>query len=1154
MVILGMAVAVTVIVGSLSVGDSVKNSLLNVARLRLGKTGSALISSENMLQVSLAEKVTEAAKTKTAPLLMLKGMAADSQGKYRINQANVIGIDKNFSQFALISTNTSWPEKTNAIINKTTAKRLELKTGDDFILRVEKPDVLPADVPLLSEKDNTLSIRLTVKGIADDDFPGNLSFRNSQSAPANIFLPLNWLSQKTKKDGRANVIIAQEVNTEKLQEALNKVWSLDDVGLNVTKKKNGVIELKSEKIFISDKVSEQALKLPGSQGVLTYFVNSIELKSREGKTIRRTPYSFVTGIERESNKSLPFLKNKNQEQSFNNNTTSKGNESRWIDTLDLRGKTNQEDAIVINQWLADDLQAKVGDTIELKYFIPGPMRKLSEEQHSFIVKAIIPITGLAADRSLMPDFPGLSDTEKCSDWDSSIPIKMGLIRDKDEAYWKEYKGTPKAFISLKTAQSIWGNRFGNLTLIRFSPGKNINPLKDLRNSLKPADFDLSFRPVKQEAEKSINRGTGGNFSWLFMSLSFFLLFSAFMLTTLLFILGVESRCREFAIMESMGFSIREIRKLFMQEGLILACIGAIIGAPLGLLFNSGVLYCLESVWQGAIGTTTVSASVNPWTPFAGAFAGVIIAWITMRISLGKYTKNLKKANEEKAVISEIPRRIKTYLIFSIVLCVAGVALIIIGLLADNPGANPAIFFGSGGILILSDWLCWRFCLEWIKKHNLLAQSPTPLRLALKNTTFKPMCSMAAVILLSCGIFLTIAVAINKRTTANPREKNSGTGGYAFFIKTSIPVTHDMNTEKGQSRIGLDKELFKDVSFVNMSLSEGDNASCLNLNQVRRPGILGVDFAKFANPERFTFVNTGSGIAKDKAWEELSEKNQSSEVRGRRSKRESNIKSDKAKPQKDAIIVPGTNRTENLPNVETISAVADQEVIMWSMGKIIGSDLDITDEKGVKQKLQLDGALASSVFQGYVLIPESKFVMLFPTIGGAKCILVDVPAGKEEKVKEALAKALIDYGAEITSCRSRLDEFYRVANTYLSIFLILGGLGVLIGTAGFGAIVLRNITERRFELAIMNSSGFSKALIRKIVTQEHALLILAGGFSGGITAFVAVIPALYNSAATNPPYLLVISLFLLILVCGIISVYIAAWFATRGSTLSALRKE
>ena len=1083
-VILGMITAVMVIVGSLAVGDSVKNSLLNLIQLHLGKTDSAIISRDSMFEATLAERIAKFAKTDTAPLLLLNGLATDPQGKYRINQVNVIGIDQSFREFALDKTNTPLPDKTNAVINKTTAERLELKPGDEFILRMGKPTLLPADVNLLSEKDHIISLRLTVKAIAGGNFPGNFSFQNSQLASANIFLPLQWLGEKTEQAGKANVILAQEQKKINLNSALSQAWNLADAGLEITKHPNGVIDIKSEKVFIPQEIRRKINKIPGAHEVFTYFVNSIGLENKAGKIIRSTPYSFVTGIQDDLG-------------------------------LGLKDKIG-DDEIVLNQWLADDLKAKIGDKIQLKYFYPAKMHRLITKKKTFTIKAIIPIYDRATDKSLMPDFPGLSDSEKCAEWDSSIPINMDKIRDKDEEYWKKYKGTPKAFISNITARLIWRYLYWDITLIRFIPQKGVNPLQALRDSLKPEDLGFTFLPVRKKAIASINRGTGGNFSYLFMSLSFFLLFSAFMLTVLLFMLGVESRQNEFAILESIGFTSCEIRSLFMKEGLILACIGAIIGAPLGLIFNQAILYCLDSVWKGAIGATAISSSVNPWTPFMGGIIGIIIAWTTLRIALGKYTKNLQQANEEKTIILKIPPRIKIYLLVSILLCIIGISLIIIGLLSDNPGTNPAIFFSCGALLILSDWLCWRFCLEWIKKHNILAKKPTPLRLALKNTTYKPMRSMAAVILLSCGIFLTIAVAINKRTTPNPLEKSSGTGGYTFFIKTSIPVTYDMNTAEGKKKMGLNKELFEDIQFVNLRLHEGDNASCLNLNRAKQPAILGVDFEKFANPERFTFTGTANGISKEQAWNELSSKKQ--------------------------VLF------------EFFNGVADQEVIMWSMGKMIGSDLEIPDESGEKQVIKLNGALASSIFQGYVLVPHLQFMMMFPSIGGARVILVEVPQGKKKKVKEALATALMDYGAEITTCSSRLDEFYRVANTYLSIFLILGGLGVLVGTAGFGAIVLRNITERRFELAIMNATGYSKELIRKIVTLEHALLIFAGGLSGGITAFVAVIPALFNASASPPPYALVSILFLLILACGIISVYIAACFTTRSSTLSALRKE
>jgi hypothetical protein len=70
------------------------------------------------------------------------------------------------------------------------------------------------------------------------------------------------------------------------------------------------------------------------------------------------------------------------------------------------------------------------------------------------------------DRSLMPDFPGVAKAESAGDWDTSFPL-VHTIRPKDDEYWRKYRGTPKAFVTLAAGQKMWANRFGNLTAVRF---------------------------------------------------------------------------------------------------------------------------------------------------------------------------------------------------------------------------------------------------------------------------------------------------------------------------------------------------------------------------------------------------------------------------------------------------------------------------------------------------------------------------------------------------------------------------------------------------------------------------------------------------------------------------------------------------------------
>ena len=105
-----------------------------------------------------------------------------------------------------------------------------------------------------------------------------------------------------------------------------------------------MLELRSRRIFIEESLAGEAMKADaGAAGALTYFVNEIRLGDKA------TPYSMVAAI-------------------------SAG---------DLVSADMKADEIVVNQWLADDLNARVGDFVDLTYYVVGPRRTLSEERGRF---------------------------------------------------------------------------------------------------------------------------------------------------------------------------------------------------------------------------------------------------------------------------------------------------------------------------------------------------------------------------------------------------------------------------------------------------------------------------------------------------------------------------------------------------------------------------------------------------------------------------------------------------------------------------------------------------------------------------------------------------------------------------------------------------
>ena len=107
--------------------------------------------------------------------------------------------------------------------------------------------------------------------------------------------------------------------------------------------------------------------------------------------------------------------------------------------------------------------------------------------------------------------------------------------------------------------------------------------------------------------------------------------------------------------------------------------------------------------------------------------------------------------------------------------------------------------------------------------------------------------------------------------------------------------------------------------------------------------------------------------------------------------------------------------------------------------------------------------------------------------------------------------------QVTSAHSedRLARFNQVQNTYLSIFLALGGLGLILGSAGLAVIVARNVLDRRAELALLKTTGFKDRSIQWLVLSEHWLLLLAGTLIGLVSAAIAVLPSLSSRDVAAP---------------------------------------
>jgi ABC-type antimicrobial peptide transport system permease subunit len=298
----------------------------------------------------------------------------------------------------------------------------------------------------------------------------------------------------------------------------------------------------------------------------------------------------------------------------------------------------------------------------------------------------------------------------------------------------------------------------------------------------------------------------------------------------------------------------------------------------------------------------------------------------------------------------------------------------------------------------------------------------------------------------------------------------------------------------------------------MKRSSGNDASCLNLNHITTPPLLGTDPTDFINNKSFTFSKALKTEHLRNPWQYLK-------------------------------ISPSSN---------VIYGIADQTVLDWGLKIKIGDTLMLRAENGMPLKIIIAAGLQSSVFQGNVLIGMEYFSKYFPSVSGSTVMLAEGKPESAELIRNTLNDRLENYGLSIEKTNNRLASFYTVSNTYLSIFAVFGVLGMIIGIIGLGFVLLRNFNERKKEFALMLAVGFKAAKIRRMILSEQLLILFAGVLSGILPAVVATSDSIMNHAKI--PWMFMLFMVLALMITGSLVLSISVRSVTRKSLIGSLKKE
>ncbi len=1156
-VFLGVALGAAVLTGALLVGDSLRGSLRTLASEQLGWVDQALMPGR-FFRADLAKDLPA---DKATSLIMLQGSAvagAESAGKVQI-----LGVGPSFWEDA--DDAEFWSEAKSQVepiaINQALADRLKVKAGDTIKVYLSSVDSSPRETLLGKRKARELEEDFpdaVIRKVLPNTGMASFSPRPSPVTPFNLFVPIGTAQKKLKLVGKANMLLVGKPRGD-LGKILSERLTLEDWNLRLTTpeqrvrsyveflgkspndKREGDVWLALADFARSIGLDKEADVPAAKRKLLEMFqkdkadaagpIAGFYRKARPYVTLESTQMFLEPAAEHAAREAASRLALSSYPVFIYLADNLKTPDGSWQSPYAVVAGVPPrklphpvaKNEIVDNQiYLTDvNLPKPSPEKLLLSFYAPDQKGDLKLEEREVIVKGVVPLEGAANDPDWAPEFPGITNVSNMEDWETpGFPFDRKRVQTADSDYWRRYKTSPKAYVSLQTAQKWWASRFGNVTSVRvFAPEGSGDFEKLVLQNLNPQRGGFVFQPLR---ERSLEAGGGStDFGQLFLAFSFFLIVSALLLVGLLVRLNLDRRAQEMGLLLATGWSQGRVWRLLMGEGLLLVLAGSALGLIGARYYADGMLEMLRRNWPEGSTLSFLKLYTTPTSYGIGYGASVVVGLATLYFAirgLGKIAPPLLLMGQSTPPNLGQTGAGRCSLWVMILASLGALAAFVAALTTSSAGAQAGSFFGAGmGLLIAFLAGVWR----WLHRAALHSDpQPSLSMLALRNAGRNPLRSLLTTGLLASASFLIVAVQAFHEETHDDFLARSA-GNYALFAETDLPFFQDFNDADVRSkffRAGTDEQkLLAGIGAMACRIQPGDDASCLNLYKPLRPRVLGVPDV-FVQRGGFTFKSQAKSSPEERAnpWLLLD------------------------LPAEDGI------------HPVILDANSAQWIVKVGLGDTIELN-DALDAQGKPKKLRVVGLLKESIFQSEMLVSEKAFLELYPRQEGYQFFLFDVKDQPALAVQSALQKGMVTQGWNVAQSRERLQAYREVSNTYLATFQALGGLGLLLGALGLAVVLVRGVWERRRELALLRALGFQGRQLGWLVFLENAFLLVLGLAVGTLAALLAVAPHLVGSGA-NVLWGKLLGLLALVLAVGLGAGALAVYRSLQTPVLVGLRRE
>ena len=630
---------------------------------------------------------------------------------------------------------------------------------------------------------------------------------------------------------------------------------------------------------------------------------------------------------------------------------------------------------------------------------------------------------------------------------------------------------------------------------------------------------LRVEPVKQDLLEEAE-DQGQEFSELFLSIGSFAVLAGILLLVNIFVMLAEERKSQLGMLRAVGMTRADLVRSFIVEGTLYALVASLLGAGAGIGVGWAIVKLAAPIFSGGEDfSLDLAFALTPESLVMGFVIGFVISTLTV---VGTSVR-ISRINIIRA-IRDLPDPARSgprvIVVVAGVLLALGAAGLVVALWGERQAwaigimGPPVVLFG---LLPVATRLLGRRTAVFMAAAGALVWGV--FGNSITGGQFFDSGELVAFVFQ--GVLLTFSAVVLLSQSQESLE-----GGIRLVAARSLPLRLGLAYPLARRfRTGLTLGMYALVIFTMTFIAVLTNVFTGQIDRATRDEAGGFELlvtASEANPPSARALERTAGVGQV-----------SSELHGTALWRPPSLSEPAPWPLTgvdDSFVSVGPPRIEErAPGFDSDGEVwhrlvQDPKTVVLDAFFLAagggppaspvqpGESLEVTDpvtgESVERRVIGITGSGQS--FSGAFMSRRSVTEVFAGRVAANRFYVVaDDSAPDLDSLAARLQGRFVDNGLEARSFRSIIEENQRLNLQFLQLMQGYLALGLLVGIAGLGVVMVRAVRERRHEIGVLRALGFLSPMVRRSFVLESGFTALEGIVVGSTLALVTAAQLIAN---------------------------------------------